>query len=125
MANAGVGGEGERGGAHETDVVVVLGVEVVNGFDDVVGDVDGAEGVEDEGAGERREGSTEIKEDEGRVGVEGGGGEGKRFNVENVEEEVSTRDEAALVGVGPGGGVTVEFVGQDCGEEFGVGVGTR
>ena len=46
LANAWERGEGERGGAHETDVVVVVGVEVVDGLDDVVGDVDRTEGGE-------------------------------------------------------------------------------
>jgi len=58
------------------------------------------------------------------VRVQGGGGEGKGFNIEYVVEEVSAGNEAALMGVGPGRGVPVEFVGENCGEEFGVGVGT-
>ena len=56
--------------------------------------------------------------------VEGDGGEGKGLNIKYVVEEVSAGNEAALMGVGPGRGVPVEFVGENCGEEFGVGVGT-
>ena len=55
----------------------------------------------------------------------GGGNESGGFNVENVVEKVSPRDEAALEWVGPAGGVRVKAVGKKRSEEFGVGICTR
>ena len=74
MSDPGSGGEGEGGGAHEFDVVVVAGVKVLDGQDDVFGDLDGAEGGENESTGEGGEGGAEVKENKCCVKVAGGGG---------------------------------------------------
>ena len=53
---------------------MVVGVKVLNGEDDVLGEVDGAEGGENESTGEGGEGGAKVEENECCVMVAGGGG---------------------------------------------------
>ena len=53
---------------------MVVGIKVLNGEDDVFGELDGAEGGENESTGEGGEGGAEVKENKCCVKVAGGGG---------------------------------------------------
>ena len=52
LTNSRGGGGRRRSGAHDFDVMVVAGIKVLDGHDDVLGESDGVEGGEDEGTRE-------------------------------------------------------------------------
>ena len=61
LTNSRGGGEGEGGGSHKFDVVVVAGIKVLDGAYDVLGESDGVEGGEDVSTGEGGEGGAEVE----------------------------------------------------------------
>ena len=79
-----MGSECEGGGAHETEVVDVVVVQVFEGVNHLAGEIESLQGVENEVTGNGGKGGTEVEEDEGRVGIGGGRGEGGGFDVEYV-----------------------------------------